>query len=133
MQNEPSNSAKDDDEPVRFSIPQPPMEEYLLYSEEDGGFIAPGEGSHWDAAAFMRELEELSEKLRRERQVPKENLQVPRSVLDVPPSWRKSLGGQERDLFLDLVEDDENLDKSAPPPTPSSTPSPGRQRRRSPN
>jgi hypothetical protein len=28
-------------------------------------------------------------------------------ALYVPPSWRKSLGGKERDLFSEVVEDDE--------------------------
>jgi len=32
-------------------------------------------------------------------------------ALDVPPSWRKSLGGKERDLFSDLSGDDEDSEK----------------------
>jgi hypothetical protein len=35
-------------------------------------------------------------------------------ALDVPPAWRKSLGGGEDDLFSHLTGDDENPDKQRP-------------------
>jgi len=35
-------------------------------------------------------------------------------ALDVPPSWRKSLGGKDRDLFADLLGDDESLPDKQP-------------------
>ena len=41
MKDQPSTSDNDDDEPVRFTIPQPPIEEYLVYSEEAGGYYCP--------------------------------------------------------------------------------------------
>ncbi len=37
-------------------------------------------------------------------------------ALDVPPSWRKSLGGKQRDLFSDLVAGEERPKK---PPSPT--------------
>jgi len=30
-------------------------------------------------------------------------------ALDVPAAWRKSLGTEQRDLFSDLIDDDESL------------------------
>jgi hypothetical protein len=34
-------------------------------------------------------------------------------ALDVPAAWRKSLG-EDRDLFSDSIEDDENQEKQQP-------------------
>jgi hypothetical protein len=35
-------------------------------------------------------------------------------ALDVPPAWRNSLGGEERDLFSELIGDGENPDNEQP-------------------
>jgi hypothetical protein len=35
-------------------------------------------------------------------------------ALDVPASWRKSLGGEKRDLFSDLSGDDEGPENQEP-------------------
>jgi len=104
---------------VRFTIPQPPIEEYLVYSEDAGGYIAPGEGSHWDVEAWMRQFREemanRSEEERREGCFTVDQLRAS-GALDVPPSWRKSLsaGTKERDLFADLPDDDDKSEDSQP-------------------
>lgn len=36
-------------------------------------------------------------------------------ALDVPAAWRKSLGKEERDLFSDLIDDDDTSDKQHEP------------------
>lgn len=112
MKDQPSTSDNDDDEPVRFRIPQPPMEEYLVYSEEAGGFIAPGEGSHWDVEAWMREFREelnnLSEEERRKGLISVDELRAA-GALDVPAAWRKSLCAErtrQKDLFGDDWQDE---------------------------
>jgi hypothetical protein len=35
-------------------------------------------------------------------------------ALDVPAAWRKSLRGEERDLFSDLIEEDEGPEEQPP-------------------
>lgn len=58
MKDQPSNSVHDDDEPVRFTMPKPNIEEYLEWSEEAGGYISPDVPSKWDkqywAALWVR-------------------------------------------------------------------------------
>jgi hypothetical protein len=111
VKEQPSNSDNDDDEPVRFSIPQPPIEEYLIWSEEHGGYIAPGEPSNWNPEASMREfreeLDNRSEEERRKGLISVDQLRAA-GALDVPASWRKTLGAEERDLFSDLFDEPES-------------------------
>jgi hypothetical protein len=113
VKDQPSTSDNSDDEPVRFSVPQPPIEEYLVWSPEHNGYIAPGVGSHWDAEAWMREFcEELANRSEEERSKGTISVDQLRAAgaLDVPPAWRKSLSNDEdeRDLFSDLLDDDDN-------------------------
>jgi hypothetical protein len=83
----------------------------FIYDPETHSYYAPGEVSTFDAEAFHQETMRIIEEVRREPPIPPEKLRVPPGTLDVPPAWRKSLGGErQRDLFSDLSDDD------APPP-----------------
>lgn len=106
MKDQPSNS-DDKKEPVRpKTIPDD-----FIWVPESQGWIAPGEPSTFDVEAWRREFEE--ERRRGEYNgglISVDELRAA-GALDVPPSWRKSLGGEERDLFSDLSEDDERPEK----------------------
>jgi hypothetical protein len=74
----------------------------------------PGEGTSFDPEAWQRNFEQHLDEMRKEPPIPPEKLRVPPGTLDVPPAWRKSLGGGERDLFSDLTEDDEDSEEEQP-------------------
>jgi hypothetical protein len=134
VKDQPSNSGPPYPEPKRpSSIPSC----FVWYPELRYWDYPPGGYPEFDWEEYwVRVQEEIEKKYPREDREGPHLISVDdlraAGVFDVPAWMRKSLGRQECDLFSDLVEDDENLDKSAPPPTPSSTPSPGRKRRRSP-
>ena len=81
------------------------------------------EAEGFDTTEWLREIRrEIDEAV---REMAEEGLTGPQLIsvdqlraagaLDVPPGWRKSLGGQEeRDLFSDLIEDGENLEQQQP-------------------
>ena len=89
----------------------------FIYDPEGDCYYPPGEPSGWDAEADLREFrEELnnrSEEERRKGLISVDQLRAA-GALDVPPSWRKSLGGQERDLFSDLAGEGEDPEKRQP-------------------
>lgn len=109
MTDQPSTS-KDEKEPVRpKTIPDD-----FIWDPELQAWYAPGEPAPFDMEAWRRDFDKLREELRRQPPIPPEKLKVPPGTLDVPPAWRKSLGGNERDLFSDLSEDDEDPAKQQP-------------------
>ena len=55
-------------------------------------------------------MNNLSEEERRKGLISVDQLRAA-GALDVPPAWRKSLGEEERDLFSDLLDDDEKPEK----------------------
>jgi len=61
--------------------------------------------------AWRRDFQQTLEEIRKLPPIPPDKLRVPPGTLDVPPAWRKSLGGEERDLFSELIGDDESPDK----------------------
>ncbi len=81
----------------------------FIYDPEENAYYPPGEPSGWDMEAWLREFrEELanrSEEERRKGLISVDRLRAA-GALDVPAAWRKSLGA-ERDLFTDLVEEDD--------------------------
>jgi hypothetical protein len=109
VQDQPSNSDKGKEPPRPRNLPDD-----LIWDPESESWIQPGEATPFDAEAWRRNFEKHQEEHRREPPIPPEKLRVPPGVLDVPPAWRKSLGGGERDLFSELPEDDENSDSEQP-------------------
>lgn len=93
----------------------------FIYDPETHSYYPPGEPSMFDAEAFMREFREemdnRSEEERRKGLITVDQLRAA-GALDFPAAWRKSLGGGERDLFSDLVDDDApSSEKQQPPRT----------------
>ncbi len=109
MQDQPSNSDKGKEPPRPRNLPDD-----LIWDPEYEAWIQPGEGTPFDAEAWQRNFEKHQEEHRRDPPIPPEKLRVPPGTLDVPPAWRKSLGGGERDLFSDLTEDDQNSEEEQP-------------------
>lgn len=111
MKDQPSTSDKDDDFPVRFSVPQPKMEEFMVYHPDVDGYIPPGAESTWDAKAWLREYEEEKANLtEEERNMPMITVDDLRAAgaLESPkqtkPKRRKPPAREERDLFSDLKD-----------------------------
>lgn len=91
----------------------------FIYDPETHSYYPPGERTKFDVEAWMREFkEEMSNESEEERRKGLISVDVLRAAgaLDVPPSWRKSLGGgrnlrrndlEQRDLFSALLDNDD--------------------------
>lgn len=108
MTDQPSNT-DDEEEPLRFKVTNPSMDEYLEYDPETNAYYAPGTPSTYDAEGWRREFEKIKQEGHSGGLISVDDLRAA-GVFDVPPSWRKSLGRipVERDLFSDLVDDDDS-------------------------
>ena len=109
MQDQPSNSDKGKEPPRPRSIPDD-----FIWDPELEAWYQPGEATPFDIEALRRRIQQTIEENSKDPPIPPEKLRVPPGILDVPPSWRKSLGGEERDLFSELPEDDENSEEEQP-------------------
>jgi hypothetical protein len=86
-----------------------------VWDEGTQTWYVPGaEECTFDTEAWRREFKKTLEESRNEPPIPPEQLIIPPGTFDVPAAWRESLGGgtKERDLFSDLVEEDEPGRKS---------------------
>ena len=92
--------------------PDLPPEAY--WNPELQAWFVPGVERTVDLEAWHRDYLKLVEEGRDEPPIPPEQLKVPPGTLDVPPAWRKSLGGEDRDLFSDLPEDDQHSENQEP-------------------
>jgi len=103
---DPHSTSNDKKEPPRNrTVPAD-----FIWDPETESWSPPGEVGDFDADAWLRDFQKLREELRNAPPIPEEQLRVPPGTLDVPPAWRKSLGG-DRDLFSDVIEDDEKPEK----------------------
>lgn len=104
-----STSDYDDDVPVRFTIPQPSIDEYMVWSEEVQGWTTPEEGDPqfyhplwWPS--HREKMKNLSLEERRTFIISVQERMVAGSR-GVPPSRHKPAGGEPRDLFSNLSDD----------------------------
>ena len=105
MKDQPSNSDDDKKEPPRpRTIPDD-----FLWDEELQAWYAPGDPSTFDIEAWGREFEEMRRRgdFAGGGLISVDELRAV-GALDVPPEWRKSLGGEERRYTLPGFEDDES-------------------------
>lgn len=109
MQDQPSTSDKDKEPPRPRTIPDD-----FIWDPEYQAWFPPGTPCDLGLEAWRRDFEQTLEEIRKLPPIPPEKLRVPPGTLDVPPAWRKSLGGDERDLFSELPEDDENSESQRP-------------------
>lgn len=79
------------------------------------GFADDGAPSEEFSVYWARFLAELGEDDHEGPHLISRDELLAAGALDVPPAWRKSLGGGERDLFSDIGDDD-----GAPPETTGS-------------
>ena len=102
------STSNGDKEPVRpRSIPAD-----FIWDPEFKAWFAPGEPSTYDAEAFRRNLEKILAEGGRGGLITVDELRAA-GALDVPTAWRKSLG-EDRDLFSELMGEDENPEKQPP-------------------
>jgi hypothetical protein len=107
-----STTDGDKDEPVRFSVANPPIEEYLEYDPVTDAYFAPGTPSTFDAEAWRREFNNLSEEERRGGLITVDELRAA-GALDVPAEWRKSLGEERRYLLPGFEGNDEHAESQS--------------------
>jgi hypothetical protein len=119
VQDQPSTSDKDKEPPRPRTIPDD-----FLWDPEAQAWYPPGTPSEFDLEAWRRNFEQTLEEIRKLPPIPPEKLRVPPGTLDVPPAWRMSLGGEERDLFSELPEDDENSEQEQPTMSRAISPGP---------
>ena len=111
MKDQPSNSDDDKKEPPRpRTIPDD-----FLWDEELQAWYAPGDPSTFDVEAWGREFEEMRRRgdFAGGGLISVDELRAA-GALDVPPGWRKSLGGGERRYTLPGFEDDDEHDELQP-------------------
>ena len=107
MKDQPSTSDDKSEPPRPWNLP-----EDFIWDPEIQAWYPSGEPSTYDAEAWLRDFREemsnLSEEERHAGLITADELRAA-GVLNVPASWRKSLGGgrdAQRDLYSDLDDDD---------------------------
>ena len=107
MKDQPSTSDDKSEPPRPSNLP-----EDFIWDPDIQAWYPSGEPSTYDAEAWLRDFREemnnLSEEERRAGLITADELRAA-GALDVPASWRKTLGGErvaQRNLFSDLDDDD---------------------------